>query len=106
VGFSHDTGQITHHIAPDLDAERDALMQDLSKAGVASSVYRVSGRGPTLAGRNGGGDRYFTDGDVSVAVVVPGGEPLPGKPVETPPLSADTEAGRKLRILLKSVAGF
>jgi hypothetical protein len=25
VGLSHDTGQVTHHIAPDIDAERDGL---------------------------------------------------------------------------------
>ena len=29
VGLSHTTGQITHHIAPDVDTERDHLFQDL-----------------------------------------------------------------------------
>ncbi len=33
VGLSHDTGQITHHIGPDVDAERDNLIADLEKAG-------------------------------------------------------------------------
>ena len=28
AGISHLTGQITHHIAPDIDAERDRLMAD------------------------------------------------------------------------------
>src|SRR6478736_1842119 len=28
VGFSHDNGQVTHHIAPDIGAERDLLMRD------------------------------------------------------------------------------
>ena len=28
-GVSHLTGQITHHIAPDIDAERDALIADI-----------------------------------------------------------------------------
>jgi hypothetical protein len=32
VGLSHNTGQVTHHIAPDIDAERDLLMQDLREA--------------------------------------------------------------------------
>ena len=32
VGLSHDTGQVTHHIAPDIDAERDGLMRDLRAA--------------------------------------------------------------------------
>ena len=29
VGLSHRTGQITHHIGPDIDAERDGLFADL-----------------------------------------------------------------------------
>jgi hypothetical protein len=33
VGFSHRTGQITHHIAPNIDAERHGLVQDLVEAG-------------------------------------------------------------------------
>ena len=106
VGFSHETGQITHHIAPDLDAERDSLMRELSTGGVLSSVYRVSGRGPTLVGRNGGGDRYFTDGEVSIGVIGPEGQPAAGRAVDAPPAPAGTDAARKLRILLKSVAGF
>jgi len=74
VGLSHDTGQITHHIAPDVDGERDLIMHDLSRAGVLSSIYQVSGMGPTLAGRNGGGDPYFTDGEVSIGVLHVGAE--------------------------------
>jgi hypothetical protein len=27
-----------------------------------------AGRGPTLNGRNGGGDRYFTDGEVTIGM--------------------------------------
>ena len=106
VGFSHETGQITHHIAPDLDAERDSLMRDLSTASVLSSVYRVSGRGPTLTGRNGGGDRYFTDGEVSVGVIVPEGQLLPGRLVATSPVPPNAGAVRKVRTLLKSIARF
>ncbi len=33
VGVSHDTGEITHHIGPDLDADRDLVIGDLQKAG-------------------------------------------------------------------------
>jgi hypothetical protein len=69
VGFSHDTGQITHHIAPDLDAERDFLIASLAEAGVLSDVYTVDGVGPTLFGRNGGGDPYFTDGKLTIGVI-------------------------------------
>ena len=31
VGFSHTDAQITHHIAPDIDAERDLLTADLAR---------------------------------------------------------------------------
>jgi len=34
VELSRDTGQVTHHIAPDIDAERDLLMYDLRDAGM------------------------------------------------------------------------
>src|SRR4030095_16981243 len=30
VGLSHDTGAITHHIGPDIDAERDLVIHDLT----------------------------------------------------------------------------
>jgi hypothetical protein len=69
VGVSHDTGQITHHIGPDIDAERDRLMNDLENADWVADRYRVAGIGPTTDGRNGGGDRYFTDGMMDVAVL-------------------------------------
>jgi hypothetical protein len=69
VGVSHLTGQITHHIEADVDAERDKLLADLEAAGMLVRRYRVSGVGPTLGRRNGGGDRYFTDGELSVGVL-------------------------------------
>ncbi len=72
IGFSHDNGQITHHIAPDIDAERDLLMADLEVAKVVESTYEVSGVAPTLNGRNGEGDRYFTDGEIKFSVLVEG----------------------------------
>jgi hypothetical protein len=69
VGFSHDTGQITHHIGPDVDAERDFLIGDLLKADQLSSTYEVEGVGATKTGRNGGGDPYFTDGNALIGVL-------------------------------------
>ena len=69
VGLSHDTGQITHHIGPDLDAERDFVMRDLAAAGWISSTYEIAGSGATQNGRNGGGDPYFTDGKALVGVL-------------------------------------
>ena len=46
VGFSHYTGAVTHHIAPDIDAERDGLMSDLVKAKMVEATYQVTGIGP------------------------------------------------------------
>ncbi len=71
VGFSHDTGQITHHIGPDLDAERDLVMSDLQAAGQVTSTHDIPGIGATQTGRNGGGDPYFTDGKALVGVLGP-----------------------------------
>ncbi len=71
VGLSHRTGQITHHIAPDVDADRDALIAGLVAVGQLVREYLVTGVGETFWGRNGGGDRYFTDGELAVGVVSP-----------------------------------
>ena len=73
VGFSRYTGQVTHHIGPDIDAERDLLMQDLRAAGMVDALFQISGIGPTLFGRNGGGDPYYTDGEIDVASLVADG---------------------------------
>jgi hypothetical protein len=69
VGLSHDTGQITHHIGPDIDTERDLVIRDLSAAGQVESTYEVEGIGATKTGRNGGGDPYFTDGKAMIGVL-------------------------------------
>jgi hypothetical protein len=72
VGLSHDTGQITHHIGPDLDADRQLVIDTLQKAGKVARTYEQPGIGPTRSGRNGGGDPYFTDGKVLVGVLTAG----------------------------------
>ena len=81
VGFSHYTGAITHHIAPDVDAERDDLIASLVGAGQVEALYQVTGVGATLNGRNGGGDRYFTDGEIHFARLVPGGKRTSSRPL-------------------------
>ena len=47
MGLSHDTGQVTHHIGPYIDAERDLLMHDLREAGMVNTFFQISGTGPT-----------------------------------------------------------
>jgi hypothetical protein len=72
VGLSRLTAQVTHHIAPDIDAERNQLTADLTTAKVVEAIYEVSGIGPTLNGRNGEGDHYYTDGEVKISRLVQG----------------------------------
>jgi hypothetical protein len=70
VGVSHYTGAITHHIGADIDAERKLFATDLESAGMVQAKYQVTGIGPTMAGRNGGGDLYYTDGEVWIMRLV------------------------------------
>ncbi len=76
-GVSHLTGQITHHIDSDVDAQRDQLMRDLTAAGVLAREFQLPGMGPTANGRNAEGDRFFTDGMIDVGVLAPGGRAPP-----------------------------
>jgi hypothetical protein len=69
VGLSHTTGQITHHTAPNIDAERDTLFADLQRTGELPEVYFVDGFHQVRQGRNGGGDPWFTDGRLEVGVI-------------------------------------
>jgi hypothetical protein len=85
VGLSHDTGQITHHIGPDIDAERDLLMRDLRAAGMVETFFQIYGIGPTLLARNGEGDPYYTDGEIDVARLVLDGVKRTEPPKTLPP---------------------
>jgi LssY C-terminus len=86
VTLSRDTGQVTHKIAPDVDAERDRLMAGLNDARMVIGLYQMKGIGPTLTGRNGEGDSYHSDGEIWVARLAVAGKEA-GKPaeMETPP---------------------
>ncbi len=102
VGVSHFTGQVTHHIAPDIDEERDRLAADLAAAGVVRTTYSVSGVGPTLLARNGGGDPYFTDGEITMSTLSRDCETRPEPPVSLPNPPA-VEASNALVRWLRSV---
>ena len=90
VGVSHFTGAITHHIDADIDAERDHLVSDIENAGMATAKYQVTGVGPTLTGRNGGGDPYYTDGEVWILRLAENCQKQAG-PVATLPSPPATE---------------
>ncbi len=70
VTLSRDTGQVTHKIAPNIDEERDRLITGLDLARMVLDIYQMRGIGPTLNGRNGEGDPYYTDGEIWVARLV------------------------------------
>ncbi len=69
VGLSYTTGQVTHHIAPDVDRERDHLFANLKATGELSDTYEVPGFHKVLKGRNGGGDPWYTDGALWVGII-------------------------------------
>jgi hypothetical protein len=66
VGLSYTTGQITHHIGPDVDAERDKVINDIKQAGDLAAVYWIDGFDRESTGKNGGGDPWHTDGRLAV----------------------------------------
>lgn len=71
VGLSHTTGEITHHIDGNIDAERDHIIETLRKTDLLSEVRIIAGFHAVLEGKNGGGDAWHTDGSLSVAVTKP-----------------------------------
>jgi LssY C-terminus len=69
VGFSHTTGQITHHIDADVDTERDHLFQNLRATGDLAQEDVVPDFHIIRVGHNGGGDPWKTDGGLFIGVV-------------------------------------
>ena len=65
AGLSHRTGQITHHIDAAVDLERGKLLSDLARL-PGASVDWIVGFQLSPTGRNGGGDPYFTDGQLGI----------------------------------------
>ena len=82
VGLSHFTGEVMHHIDPEVDQERERLLSDLQRAGAIARISHLAKFRPAGTGRNGGGDRYVTDGGLGIAVL------------KDPPVSAYSPAPR------------
>jgi len=70
VGLSHSTGQITHHIAADVDTERDHLFESLIKTGELTDPQFIEDFHKVDAGHNGGGDLWKTDGRLRLGMIV------------------------------------
>ncbi len=69
AGISHRGLHPTHHIAPDIDQERDTLTAALLRAGQVAARFHVTGLGVRVDARNAEGDRFDTDGEMQVLVI-------------------------------------
>ena len=69
VGLSHTTAEVTHHIAPDIDTERDHLVECWQQTSRLRELYYVDDYHKVREGKNGGGDPWHTDGRLAVGVV-------------------------------------
>jgi hypothetical protein len=70
VGLSHTTGQITHHIDGDVDAERNRLFDELRATQSLAEFQVKEDFHPIRTGKNGGGDAWFTDGRLFIGTVI------------------------------------
>lgn len=69
VGLSHTTGQITHHIDGDIDAERDRLFNQLIATGMLIDTKYRDDFHKQRSGYNGGGDPWHTDGKLALGQI-------------------------------------
>src|SRR6266702_2704435 len=66
IELSGSTRLPTHHIAPTVDLERNAVGADLERTGLVKKEAYAAFTPPIFFARNGGGDYYTSDGDVLV----------------------------------------
>lgn len=86
----------THHIAPDVDAERSLAISELAQTGYVIKDTSRPGFGKETHGLNGEGDPYFTDGQVAVLTLAN---------VATPPFANQVRSPLVARII-HQLAGF
>jgi len=89
VGLSLLTFQVTHRIAPDIDAERDHIVETVTRADPTVRVDVIRDFSTGYHARNGGGDRIETDGDLPVVDVRAAAAPSPPSP------AAELATGRR-----------
>jgi hypothetical protein len=77
VGVSRFTGEVMHHIDPNVDSEREKLIGDLAAAGWLEDVRRIDGFTVPRRARNGGGDWYETDGALTLGILRRPAVPVP-----------------------------
>jgi hypothetical protein len=68
IGFEKDqrNGKVTHKIDPEIDKERDYLLQSFDAAGVFSSAAYVSPDNPMLEAKTATGGSFHSDGRIVV----------------------------------------
>ncbi len=93
VGLSETTGQITHHIGPDIDTDRDLVISSLQHAGRVESVEWIDGFQNPPQGRNGGGDEWHTDGRLGVATLKTAAQMAASAPATAPTSAPATGPG-------------
>jgi len=69
VGVSLFTLQVTHHIGPDIDRDRDAIADILHVSGAVEQSVENDQLANNKVHRNGGGDKYYTDGRIRTFVL-------------------------------------
>ena len=77
----------THHISPDVDAERGLAVSELALTGYVVHDTTRPGFGKETHGLNDGGDPYVTDGQVAVLVLANVPVPPLAKEVRSPLLA-------------------
>lgn len=80
VELARNTGEITHRISPDVDAERTLLIGDLEQTKRVVGIRWIDGFHKELQGRNGGGDPWHTDGRLAVVTLSVSSAATPAKP--------------------------
>jgi LssY-like putative type I secretion system component LssY len=86
AGMSHRDLLPTHHIDPDIDKERDYVDSVLAHAGQVERAFHVTGVGVRVDARNAEGDRFDTDGELTVLVIPVGNLPHAVPKLEPDPL--------------------
>jgi hypothetical protein len=69
----------THKISSDVDWERDKLFGDLKRTGQLLEVRAEKEFHKVRQGRNGGNDRWYTDGELRIGVISPDNVLLDGE---------------------------
>ncbi len=112
IRLSFFTLQVTHRIDENTDVERDHVVSSMREANLAVTVRLLRNFTTGYHARNGGGDRFITDGDLPIvdvsAVEVPdphtapdgSGEPSAAEVIQRAPLTTTVAA---FLVLLVSV---